>query len=135
MHSTNYYNGFVAVADDTTATEGTVPREAKNSPTIAQLQYEMISREPYAYTSDDVLFRVYAFRKDLLESEWAKAREEFFSKGQPCFRASPLTKQYGWGVHSDADGRVALYGVETPEYEKFLNDPEIKVVKAMKSKR
>ena len=40
------------------------------------------------------------------------ARKQFFSKGQPCFRASPLTKQLGWGVHCDKNGKVALYGIE-----------------------
>ena len=25
--------------------------------------------------------------------------------------------RYGWGIHSDHDGRVAIYAVGTPEYE------------------
>lgn len=69
----------------------------------------------------------------MTKSEYKQAREKFFSKGQPCFRASPLTKTYGFGVHSDKEGKVALYGMETEEYQNFLNDTKIKKVKAMRS--
>lgn len=90
---------------------------------------------PYTFTSDDVLFSVHAIRKDLLESELEEQRQLFFSKGQPCFRSSPLTKRYGWGVHSNAEGKIALYGAETKEYEDFVNDETVKNTKAMRSKR
>jgi hypothetical protein len=78
---------------------------------------------------------VFADRNDLIKAEYIKARELFFSKGQPCFRASPLTKTYGWGIHSDHQGKVALYGMESTEYQKFLKDNTIKKVKAMKSSK
>jgi hypothetical protein len=71
----------------------------------------------------------------LTKAEYEKAREQFFSKGQPCFRASPLTKTYGFGIHCDKNGKVALYGMETEEYQSFLADTKIKKVKAMKSSK
>ncbi len=80
-------------------------------------------------------FQVYATRTDLLESELAEARVQFFSKGQPCFRASPLTKTYGYGIHSDGEGKIALYGMETEDYQSFINDHSIKKLKAMKSSK
>jgi hypothetical protein len=135
MHTTNYINTFIAIAEDSPAIQGEVPPTKGDTRSVANIQYEMISKHPYKYTSDDVLFQVYAERNDLTKSEYAKAREQFFSKGQPCLRASPLTKRYGWGVHADKDGKVALVGCETNAYKKFLNDKNLKVVKAMKSKR
>lgn len=105
------------------------------NPTIAGIQFEMISKNPYKYTSDDVIFAVFAQRKDLAESELEEARDQFYSKGQPCFRASPLPKKYGWGVHSDAQGKIAIYGCETDEYAKLKEDPSIAVYKAMRSSR
>ena len=134
VHSTNYFDTFIEVAEDTKVDQGTIP-SAKDKKTVAEMQYEMISKNPYKYTSDDVLFQVFADRKDLMESEHKLAREEFFSKGQPCFRASPLTKTYGFGVHSDSDGKIALLGMETDEYQRFLSDPNVKKLKAMKSSR
>ena len=99
------------------------------------MQFDMVKKNPYKYTSDDVLFIVHALRKEIPENEWTEAREVFFSKGQACLRASPLTKRYGWGVHSDKDGKVALYACGSPEYRQFAEDKTLKVVKAMKSSR
>lgn len=133
-HTTNYFDTFIEVADDTNASSGTKP-PSKNIKTVAEMQYVLLARSPYKYTSDDVLFRVYAERNDISKEEQKTAREQFFSKGQACFRASPLTKTYGFGVHNNSEGKIAIYGMETPEYEKLMKDAHIKKVKAMKSAR
>lgn len=135
VHSTNYHNAFIEIADDCTASTGEMPPVKGDAPTVANLQFDMVAKNPYKYTSDDVLFHVFAERNDITESERDTARQQFFSKGQPCFRASPLTKRYGWGVHSNAEGKIALYGRETDEYQKFATDTTLEVVKAMKTKR
>lgn len=134
MHTTNYANTFIAVADDCPALTGDIP-PVKEVKTVANLQFELISRNPYKFTSDDVLFQVFATRKDLTKSEHKEARQQFFSKGQPCLRSSPLTKRYGWGVHCDSKSKIAIYGCETTEYKKLIKDKSLKVVKAMKSSR
>ncbi|WP_433900550.1 DUF6157 family protein [Sphingobacterium puteale] len=134
IHTTNFFDTFIIVAEDTKVNCGTKP-PAKDKKTVAEMQYEMIAKNPYKYTSDDILFQVLADRNELTKAEYQQAREQFFSKGQPCFRASPLTKTYGFGIHSDNNGRVALYGMETDEYQKFLADSNVKKVKAMKSNK
>ena len=134
-HTTNYTDAFVAVEDDTTAKEGEMPPVKEGKLTAANIQFDMLLDNPYKYTSDDVLFHVYAVKNELKKNELAAARKEFFSKGQACMRASPLTKRYGWGVHSDDKGRIAIYGMETPEYKKLVKDKNLLVMKAMKSKR
>jgi hypothetical protein len=126
-HTTNYTNTFIEVAEDCPATSG-----AKS---VANLQFDMVSKHPYKYTSDEVLFQVFAERNDLSESQLNDARIEFFSKGQPCFRASPLTKRYGFGVHNNAEGKIALFGVETKEYQQFTNNTVVQKVKAIRSKK
>jgi hypothetical protein len=133
-HTTNYFDTFIEVAEDTGAKCGTQP-PSKDKKTVAEMQYELISKNPYKYTSDDIFFQIYADRNDLTQAEYKQAREHFFSKGQPCFRASPLTKMYGFGVHSDSNGRIALYGLETKEYQTFLDNTKIKKVKAMKTSK
>ena len=133
-HSTNYFDTFIQVAEDTKAECGTKP-PAKSKKTVAEMQYELIAENPYQYTSDDIFFQVFAERNGLTEADYPKAREDFFSKGQPCFRASPLTQTYGFGIHSNSEGKVALYGMETEEYGQFLADTNIKKVKAMKSSK
>ncbi len=136
IYTTNYIVTFIEVAEDTKVSCGTKPTSKANKKTIAEMQYEMIVNNPYKYTSDDILFQVFADRNDLTKAEYKQAREQFFAKGQACFRASPLTKTYGFGVHADSNGNVAIYGMETEQYEKLQNDPKLKKTKAMrKSKR
>lgn len=138
MHTTNSPDTFIAIAKDSQATSGKVP-EPGNKPTVASLTYELISKNPYKYTSDDVIFSVYADRQGIPAGERAAARAAFFSKGQACLRASALGKQLGWGVHSDGQGRVALYGVQTPEYQELLTGQfrgrSVTVKYAMRSQR
>ncbi|MCE3297127.1 MAG: hypothetical protein K0R65_2841 [Crocinitomicaceae bacterium] len=134
-HSTNYQNTFIAVAEDCPATHAETPPQKGTDKSVANIQFEMISQNPYKYTSDDVVFQCFALKKDLTENELEEGRKAFFSKGQPCLRCSPLTKRYGFGVHSDAEGKVALYPMESEEYEAFSKDPKLQVVKAMRSKK
>lgn len=135
VHTTNYFDTFIQVAEDTKAACGIKPPSKGNKKTIAGMQYDMIAKYPYRYTSDEVLFQVFADRNDLAEAEYKQARAQFFSKGQACFRASPLTKTYGFGVHCDSDGKMAIYGVGTAKYGEFVADKNLKKVKAMKSSR
>lgn len=134
-HSTNYYDTFIEVAQDTKAVRGTEPSRKGDKMTIAALQYALLAENPYRYTSDDVIFQVHAIRNQLPQGELARAREEFFQKGQPCLRTSPLAKTHGFGLHHDAQGRIALYGMETAAYKDFVGDPKIVKRWAMKSKR
>ena len=134
VHSTNYFDTFIEVAEDTKVNYGTMP-PTKDKKTVAGMQYDLISQNPYKYTSDDIFFQVFADRNGLTEVEYQQARQQFFAKGQPCFRASPLTKTYGFGIHSDSNGKVALYGMETEEYQEFLADTKIRKLKAMKSSK
>lgn len=135
IHTTNYKNTFIEIAADCPVSEAEIPPQKGDAKTIANLQFDMVIKHPYQYTSDDVLFRVYAERNNIPKSGWKAAREEFFSKGQPCFRASPLTKRYGWGLHADAGEKIALYAAGSPEYKKLAKDKTLSVVKAMRSKK
>ena len=127
MASTNYYDTFIAVAEDCPVAAGEVP-PVKDPKSIAQIEFEMLTDNPYVYTSDDVIFAANGARRGL-------TREEYFIKGQPCFRSSPLTKRYGWGVHSNGEGKIALCAVGSDAYNQFLTDWSLKQLKAMRSKR
>ncbi len=134
-HTTNYTDTFIEIAEDSLVPEGKIPVQKGDKKSVAQQQYELIAGHPYEFTSDDVLFRVFAERNGIDQSDYETARKEFFSKGQPCFRASPLTKTHGFGVHADKNGKIALYGVESSMYKHFINSPEIKKVKAMRTSK
>lgn len=135
VHTTNYFDTFIEVAEDCPITTAEIPPLKGEIKSAANIQFDMINKNPYKFTSDDVLFEVYAIKNDLTKAELKRSREKYFSKGQPCFRSSPLTKRYGWGVHSDSKGRIAIYAMESLEYKKYLNDGAVKHLKAMRSKR
>ena len=134
MSTTNYFNTLIEVAEDCPATHGEIP-PVKGNKSVANLQYEMLHGHPYEYTSDDVLFAVFAERKGISEEEFSEQREIFFAKGQPCFRASPLTKRYGWGVHSNDEGKIALFAMDSETYEDMVANSAIAKKKAMRSSR
>jgi hypothetical protein len=121
-HTTNYFNTFIEIAEDCNADKGEMPPLKGDKKSVANLQFDMLYENPYKYTSDDVLFGAFAIRKEFDKREIDEQREHYFSKGQPCFRASPLTKIYGWGIHSNEEGKIAMYGVETEEYQKYLSE-------------
>ncbi len=127
MHTTNYFDTFIAIAKDCPVTAAEVPlvRDPKSA---AQIQYEMLAGHPYEYTSDDALYISNGERR-------GQRREAFFAKGQPCFRSSPLIKRYGWGVHSNAEGKIALYPVGSEEYQRLAADSSLTQLQGMRSTR
>lgn len=139
MHTTNYFDTFIAVAEDSAATASTVP-PARATPSVAELTFTRIAEKPYGLTSDEVIFGVWADRHAIADADRDDARAQFFSKGQPCLRSSDLGKRYGWGVHADRAGRVALVALGSAEYERLASgiDAEgnpVTVTRAMRSSR
>jgi hypothetical protein len=134
MHTTNYFNTFIVIAEDCPVTSAEVPPQKGDAKSVANQHFEMIAENPYKYTSDEVIFGIFA-QKNGFTSNLEQERAQFFSKGQACLRASPLGKRYGWGLHYDAEGRVAAYPLGSEEYERFLGDETLKKTKAMRSKK
>jgi Family of unknown function (DUF6157) len=127
MATTNRYNTFISIADDCPAYMAEAP-PARSQKSVAQLQYEMLIAQPYQLTSDDVLYAVNGKRRGISKSD-------FFAKTQPDFRLSPLTKRYGWGVHFNAEGKIALFAVGTLTYEMLVGDRSLTQLKGNRSTR
>ena len=132
-HTTNYTSTFIEVAEDCPIDHTQEPPSGE-SPTIAALHYRLIAEQPFARTSDDVIFTTWALRHGVDPAD-ASARAEYFSKGQACLRASPLGKRYGWGILHDAEGRVTLVPRESEEYARLAADPELGHTRAMRARR
>lgn len=142
MYGHDYEETLITVAEDCPVTEAKIPQIRGGKKTVAVMQYEMLIDQPFVHTQGDVLFEVWRARQgpdtiaeDLAEDEMAELRKQFFAKGQPCLRASPLTKTHGWGVLFDGDGRAALCAMESAEYAAAVANEELTILKAMRSKR
>ncbi|MCH5598814.1 DUF6157 family protein [Niabella ginsengisoli] len=84
QHTTNYIDTFIEIAEDCPVETAEIPKSKNDLKTVAQQQYELIVKNPYKFTSDDIIFQVYAERNDLTKAEHKTARETFFLKGNPA---------------------------------------------------
>lgn len=132
MHTTNHFGTLITVSSDCPAAQSVVPDKPGS---IAGLQYALLSERPYSLSSDDLLFEVHARRNGVSESEREEARAAFFARPRACLRASPLVKTFGWGLHHDAEGRVALVDRNSETYAALLADDNVAKRPGMRSKR
>ena len=126
---------MIEVADDCPVTEARVPQARGAKKTKAVVEYELLVKHPYTYTEEDIAFEVYAVLHDIPKASWPNEREKFLSKGHPHLRVSALAKRYGWGIHNNVEGKIALVAVESPEYKRLTKDPRTAKTKAFRSKR
>jgi hypothetical protein len=131
----NYYDTLVEVAEDCPVSTARVPQARGARKTKAVVEYELLVRHPYTYTEEDIAFETFALLHDIPKGNWPRARREFLTEGHPHLRVSALAKRYGWGIHNDAEGKIALVAVESPEYKRLMNDPRTTKIKAFRSKR
>ncbi|MBC8063414.1 MAG: hypothetical protein H7Y17_01175 [Chlorobia bacterium] len=131
----SYRNAFIRVAADCPAQTATEPILRNEVKTQACWEYELLLPNPYRYTHDEFQFAAHVAHKGISKDEIEDARQEYFAVSHACLRASALAKRWGWGFHFDADGRVALVGLGSEEYEKFLLDQGLQQLPAMRSKR
>ncbi|WP_188455134.1 DUF6157 family protein [Virgibacillus oceani] len=131
----SYTNTFIKISEDSNVTAAIVPAPRNNKPTIASIEYDILKQNPYKYTQKDVQFKTYLIKNQIDSDQLDELREQFFVKPKACFRASPLVKKYGWGLHYDDEGKIAIYDVKSEAYEKFLSTDTITILKGMRLKR
>jgi hypothetical protein len=139
MPMDNPLNQFIEIAPDSPTDKAIVPQQKNGKPTIATIEYELLSSKPYGYTLAELKFATHVKHKQIppaeLKAHGEQLREAFLAKPYACMRASPLTKQYGWGAHYDEKGRIAIYPAESKEYKRFVADKFMRKFFAVRSKR
>ncbi|WP_420271412.1 DUF6157 family protein, partial [Bacillus paramycoides] len=112
-----------------------VPVTRNGKPTIASIEYDLIKNNPYKFTQEDVQFKTYLIKNQIEEENTDELRKQFFSKSMACFRASPLVKNYGLGIHYNDQGKIAIYDIKSEIYNQLPNQDKITKLKGMRSKR
>lgn len=119
----NYQETFIIVAPDCRVERSVVPTGKGDARPIHLIQYELLTRHPYTYTGQELIFETHVQRLGLGKAEVKAKREalwnELFLKEHACLRSSALAKKYGWGFHYDAKGRVAIYAMESKKYKRL----------------
>jgi hypothetical protein len=135
----NPVDQFIQIAPDSPTAKSIIPQDKGDKKSIAVIEYDLLSSNPYGYALAELKFATHVQHKQIPAAELKAHRkqlwDEYFAKPYACMRASPLTKRYGWGAHYDKEGKIAIYAVESKEYQRFVNDKTIKKYSAMRSKR
>jgi hypothetical protein len=132
---------LIAVADDCPVTCSSTPLPRGSKPTVAVIQHDLLAKQPYRHSQEDVIFESWLRRQPgpppRSAKQRAKLRDELFGKPPPCLRSSPLPKKYGWGLLFDEKGRVALCPMESTEYKRIVEGKTkgVAVLKALRSRR
>ena len=129
-----YQNTLIQVAEDCPALTGTPPRARGKTRTIAQIEFSLLSENPYTYDHSELAWRVHEQRCQM-QNKQPTARDVFLAKPRPCMRASPLTKKFGWGAHYNALGKIAILDRASSAYKDLLADENTTKLKAMRTKR
>lgn len=137
----NYYNTFITLAADCPVHCGTVPPDKKSGKTKPGVEYALLADNPYVYTQEELLYEAHVRHKDISPEELAargkEIRDEFFQKPKPCMRASMLPKKYGWGIHFNEEGKMALVPAESALYRSFIESGggNVQLLAAMRNSR
>ena len=135
----NYFKTFIRVSTDCPVKRSVAPVIKGERVSVAFLEFSLLSSAPYVYTQEDLLFLVHVRRqgisRSLLELKHETLWTDFFSRSRACLRTSPLPKKYGWGIHFDEDGKIALVPMESEEYQKLESDKRLTQLPAMRNRR
>ncbi|USB31909.1 DUF6157 family protein [Paenibacillus sp. YPG26] len=137
----SYTNTFIVVAPDCPVTASKIPVSSRAKKTAYEIEFDLLSGNPYRYNEKELIYEIHIRHKELEEAyvlnHADEIWEELFRKPHPCLRASQLPKKYGWGIHYNEEGRIAIYGMDTAEYGKFTEPGEDQptLLPAMRSRR
>ena len=133
----NYLATFIQIAPDSKAAEPVAPQPRGGKKSIACIEFDLISSNPYRFTQEEIQFLVFLERETISRPKVPSRHrlwDSFIAKPRACLRSSSLPKIYGWGLHFDEEGKVALVGVGSPEYD-CLASANLKQKYALRSRR
>ncbi|RAU97905.1 DUF6157 family protein [Paenibacillus sp. YN15] len=137
----SYTNTFITVSPDCPVSSSVRPQPKGGAKTKPLLEYELLSAHPYCFTEKELIYQVHVRHQRVTEVELrereGEIRQKLFAKSHPCMRASMLPKKYGYGIHYDHEGKIAIYGMETSRYRAFAEGEEEggRVIAAMRNKK
>jgi uncharacterized protein DUF6157 len=132
---------FVLLAPDSPTKVAIVPKTKGDKRPIHLIQYELLTARPYELTLEELIFAVHVERAGLAVTEVKRRKAEIwaelFSRSHACMRASALPKKFGWGVHYDSRGKLALFAAESADYRRFASGKVcgVTLVAALRTKR
>lgn len=101
------------------------PANKRAHQTITQIYFEELIRNPYGFTEEELRHRVHVElrkRRDLKLKSYSIKRSE-------------LLKKYGWGLHVDSAGRLALVGCDGKRYKELTRNPRVLKISGYRTRK
>jgi hypothetical protein len=103
------FEEIILVAEDCRVSKSEAPPLGDRKKTIARIGYEVLIENPYFF-SEQEFFKEIHFEQ----------RKRYDLKIESYnIKRSELVKSYGWGVHRNKEGKLALVPMESTEYKKL----------------
>jgi hypothetical protein len=131
----SFRNTFIRIAADCPETEGIEPPSRGGKKPVHAIHLDLLRKRPYFFTHEELIAEGELLREPPTGESKKEILARLRSKPLPCLRTSALAKRYGWGIHFDPHGKIAIYPAGSAEYEKLASDPTIDQAPAMRSKR
>lgn len=116
---------LITISEDSPTKIAVVPVSKRKSKTLPQMYFEELKAQPYKYTEQELAKRIH---HDLRNMPHLKIENYNIKR-------SPLLERFGWGIHVDGAGRLGLVGCDSEKYLQFLQNPDIKKVKAYRTRK
>ena len=101
---------LILVAEDSKVDKAFKPHKS-NPKTIARITFEVLIENPYKYTEEELRIEVHVVRR----------KRKDLKLDSYNIKRSPLLQKYGWGIHRDQDGKLALISVNSDKYNNLKN--------------
>ncbi|MEM5532434.1 DUF6157 family protein [Pseudoalteromonas arctica] len=110
---------LILISPDSKTEVASIPPEGK---TVTRIAYEVLIENPYLYTEQEFMREVHIVRRKCSNLKINKY----------SIKRSDLLKKFGWGVHKDSNGKMALVAVDSDHYRRLSK--EISTVYAYRTK-
>ncbi|PKH02447.1 hypothetical protein CXF72_11615 [Psychromonas sp. MB-3u-54] len=95
---------LILISEDAHSTVAIIPED---DGTIHRISYEVLIQNPYKYSESEFHHEVHVVRRNRTD-----LRIESYN-----IRRSKLLKRFGWGIHLNSNGKLALVGANSDEYQ------------------
>ncbi|MGL1933133.1 MAG: DUF6157 family protein [Desulfotalea sp.] len=113
---------LITISADSPTDKAIIP---ENDGKLAFLKYSVLIGNPYKYTPLDYFREVHHIKR-----EKPHLKIESYS-----IKRTELVKKFGWGIHVNDAGQIALVACDSKQYEKIFNDPSVLKQNAYRNKK
>lgn len=114
---------LIEIAEDSSVGRAVEPPDEGPEKTIPRIAYEVLIESPYRYTEMELFHEVHVVRRNRPD-----LKIESYN-----IKRSPLVQRFGWGIHRNKEGKLALIRVDSDTYRRLQES--IKTAKAYRKSK